>query len=96
MTDSTYVLPDGSAFMIGSMPLPKDHWLYAEGENIPPAHFRLGVGPERDAFAESVRDAARYALRASTMNGTAPDYDPDAVVQNMIVGMVGYWSKDGK
>ena len=26
---TTTVLPDGSAFTVGSLPLPKEHWLYA-------------------------------------------------------------------
>jgi len=49
----------------------------------------------RQEFAEHIRAAARYALRASTMNGREPDYDPDAVLQNLVVGLLGYWTATG-
>lgn len=29
-------LPDGSGFFVASFPLPKTHWLYAEGRSEPP------------------------------------------------------------
>lgn len=89
------VLPDGSAFSTMTFPLPKDHWLTAEGYNIPPMPMRMGVGSERNTMAEKVRAAARYAVRASTMNGAEDDFDPDAMVQNMVVGLLGYWTADG-
>lgn len=49
----------------------------------------------REQFAERIRSAGKYALRASTMNGKEADYDPDAVLQNLVVGMIGYWSANG-
>ena len=88
-------LPDGSGAFVASLPLPKDHWLYSEGINDPPAPMRIGVGPGRSELATQIRAAARYAIRASTMNGKETDFDPDAMVQNMIVGLLGYWTKDG-
>jgi hypothetical protein len=88
-------LPDGSGFFTASFPLPRDHWLYAEGYNTPPAPWRIGVGNERTEVAEGIRAACRYAVRASTMNGKEMDFDPDAMVQNMVVGLLGYWTKDG-
>src|SRR5688572_12551480 len=89
-------LPDGSAFMVASFPLPTDHWLYADGYNTPPMPLRLGTDdPRRQAFNEAVRAAARYAIRASTMNGKEADFDPDAMVQNMVVGLLGYHTADG-
>ena len=94
--DGVAVLPDGSAFMVASYPLPKDHWLYADHENVPPAPMRRGLGPDRGHLAEHVTAAARYAIRASTMNGKELDFDPDAMVQNMIVGLLGYWTETGK
>jgi len=93
-------LPDGSGFFVGSLPLPKDHWLYqkdAEGFTPPPPMPML-VGtddPRREALAEMIRQAARYAVKASTANGEASDFDPDALVQNMIIGLIGYWTPDG-
>lgn len=94
--DGVTVLPDGSGFAVGSMPLPTDHWLYAEGHEDPPAALRIGVGEERDVLAAHVRAAARYAIRGATMNGKEPDFDPDALVLNMIVGLLGYWTSDGR
>jgi hypothetical protein len=89
------VLPDGSGFATVSMPLPKDHWLYTEGWNEPPAPWRIGEGDERNAMADGIRQAAKYAIRASTMNGKDDDFDPDAMVRNFVVGLLGYWTEDG-
>jgi hypothetical protein len=88
-------LPDGSGFATASFPLPTDHWLTAEGDNVPPMPMRIGTGPERDILASQVREAARYAIRASTMNGKEEDFDPDAMVQNFVVAMLGYWTPSG-
>lgn len=85
------VLPDGSAFFTASLPLPKDHWLTAEGDNEPPMPFQIGASRLRNKLARQITEAARYAIRASTMNGTSENYDPDALVQNLIVGMLGPW-----
>lgn len=93
--DGVVRLPDGSGFFVQSFPLPKTHWIYNDGPNDPPMPMRIGAGPERDALAKQIRHAARFALRASTMNGKEMDFDPDAVVQNMIVGLLGYWTEDG-
>lgn len=89
-------LPDGSAFSFMSFPLPKGHWLYQEGQNIPPMGHRLGTdSPHRQEWAEKVRAAGKYAIRASTMNGKDMDFDPDAMLQNLVVGLLGYWTPDG-
>jgi hypothetical protein len=104
-------LPDGSGFATASFSLPKDHWLYKEGHDDPPMPIRMGKGERititwsdgrvapprtRAEFAEMVRAVGRYAVRASTMNGKIDDWDPDAVLQNLVVGMLGYWTTDGK
>ena len=88
-------LPDGSGFMTASFPLPKDHWIYEEtGE--PPMPFRRGtIDPGRDTMADEIRACAKYAIKASTMSGKDMDFDPDAMIQNLIVGMLGYWTPDG-
>lgn len=88
-------LPDGSGFMTASFPLPKDHWLYSDGRSEPPMPMRVGVGRERDELAAQIKAAARYAIRASTMCGKEKDFDPDAMVQNMVVGLLGYWTESG-
>lgn len=96
----TTILPDGSAFDVMSLPLPKDHWIYATDADgfhePPPMPFRMGYAdPRREQFNEMVRAAARYAIKASTMNGQDSDFDPDAMVQNFVVGMLGYHTPDG-
>ena len=97
--DDLTILPDGSAFSVASFPLPEDHWLYqadAEGFNgAPPMSFRMMDGQHREEMAEKIRLATKHALRASTRCGKEPDLDPDALVQNMVVAMLGYHTPDG-
>ena len=89
-------LPDGSGFAVMSMPLPKNHWLTAEGDNVPPMPIRMGTDdPGRSIKSDQIRAAAKYAIRASTMNGKEIDFDPDAMVQNFVVALLGYWTPDG-
>lgn len=92
-------LPDGSGFATASTPLSKDHWLYAEpssGYEAPPMPLRMGKGsPKRREMTEMLRAAGRYAIRAATMNGQDEDFDPDAMIQNLVVGMFGYHTDDG-
>lgn len=98
-------LPDGSGFAVMSMPLRKDHWIYQTTEDgftpPPPMPFRIGAADApvlnrtRAQWAEGIRAACRYAVQASTMRGQEMDFDPDAMVQNMVVGMLGYWTPDG-
>jgi hypothetical protein len=89
-------LPDGSGFATASFPLPKGHWLYAEGHEPPPMPFRMGTDdPRRRKFNAMIRGAAEYAVKASTDNGKITDFDPDAMVQNFVVAMLGYHTPDG-
>jgi len=88
-------LPDGSGFFTANYPLPKDHWLTQIHDNDPPMPFKIGLGSERSELVKQITQAARYAIRASTMNGQEQDFDPDAMVQNMIVGLLGYWTLTG-
>lgn len=103
-------LPDGSGYAVISIPLSKDHWIYGgEPGEPPPAPFRVGVGDKviircgdsefeqltRGQLADRIRSAGRYAVRAATTRGTDMDFDPDALLQNLIVGMLGYWTEDG-
>lgn len=96
--DAGVELPDGSGVMTASFPLPKDHWIYdnEEGNGQPPMPMRMGtISPFRPVFEKAVREAARYAVRASTRCGTEKDFDPDALVANMLVGLFGFNSEDG-
>lgn len=90
-------LPDGSGFMIGSFPLSKDHWLYADPQfNVPPMPFMMGKNhPERERMEKALLAAGRYAIRCATMNGKDNDFDPDALIQSLVVGMVGYHTDSG-
>lgn len=95
------ILPDNSGFAVMSMPLPKDHWLTKEGFNVPPMPMRMGTesilvhGKTRQMWAEELRAAGRYAVRCATMNGKENDFDPDALIQCLVVGFLGYWTPDG-
>lgn len=88
------ILPDGSAF-----PLPKDHWIYQTDSNgfclPPPMPLRMPLGAKRYEIAEMIREATKYAVRASTRSGRDMDFDPDAMCRNMIVGLIGYYTSDG-
>lgn len=90
--DAVTVLPDGSAFFTASLPLPADHWLYAE---------RGGWDSVRDDYSEcpspilthelraEVVAAVRYAIRGATHCGKVKDFDPDALVQNAVYALCG-------
>ena len=95
VTDGPHELPDGSGFLLASMELPKDHWLYEPGFNTPPMPLRMARGPEREEMVKHVWAAGKYAVRAATMNGAEDDFDPDAMVQNFVVGLLGYFTETG-
>jgi len=96
-------LSDGSGFAVMSMPLPKDHWLTADPDKfeVPPMPFRMGTASApihnktREMWAEALTKAGRYAVRAATRNGKVEDFDPDALVQNIVIGMLGYNTPEG-
>lgn len=93
-------LPDGSAFMTAQLPLPSDHWLYYKPEpftlDAPPMTMLAPSNhPLRQAMTPKVREALRYALRVTTCNGKYLDFDPDALEQNLLVGLFGYATDDG-
>jgi len=83
-------LPDGSGVMLASFPLPKTHWIYDEGADEPPAPEARLEGAGRRRFILNVMAVTKYAVRASTMRGREMDFDPDAMVQNMVVGFMGH------
>ena len=55
-----------------------------------------GVTMTKQGFAEAIKTAGRYAVRCATMNGKEMDFDPDALLQNLVVGFLGYWTEDGR
>jgi hypothetical protein len=98
--ESTGGLPDGSGFATMSMPLPKTHWIYQKGPDgysmPPPMPFRMGGDHHlRLQMSDKIREAAKYAVRGATMHGQENDFDPDALLQNLIVGLFGYHTADG-
>lgn len=90
------VLPDGSAFGVMSFPLAETHWLYAERE------YEEGADEPKELTApilnhaehgNIVEAAARYAVRGATNCGKWPDFDPDALVQNVTYALCGPFNK---
>jgi hypothetical protein len=69
------------------------------GKSSDPNDARLdrskGVTMTKEGFAEQVRLAGKYAVRCATMNGKEMDFDPDALLQNLVVGFLGYWTENG-
>lgn len=90
-------LPDGSGFALVTYPLPSDHWMTKSGDEDPPTPYLIGTdSPLRKLTTTSITRAARYAVRSATNNGKITDFDPDAMVQAFVVGMLGYHTSDGK
>lgn len=89
--------PDGeSGFMTTSFPLPEDHWIYTTNTMRPPMPLRLGTGDNRHAeMKAAIWEASKYAVCCATMNGKEDDFDPDALCQQMVVGLIGYFTPDG-
>ena len=77
--------------------------------NAPPMPFRVGskelieikIGDRngfilsREQFAQAIRVAGRYAVKSATMDGEDNDFDPNALVLNLVVGFLGYWTENG-
>jgi hypothetical protein len=78
-------------------PLPADHWSNAERADSPPMLLCMGVDdPRRAEIAEAVKQAVRYALKTAERHGMTGDFDWDAFVQNVVIGTVGYYTRDGR
>lgn len=96
--DEVGSLPDGSGFAVVSMSLPGSHWLYAKTEDYEPPPMLLRCGTDHvqhEKLCRAVWAAAKYAVRAATMNGKLQDFDPDALCQSMVVGLLGYHTSNG-
>ena len=87
------VLPDGSAFGTVSLPLPKNHWLYQPCPDGWDEERDCAPDRPRPILSHAQRDAViaagRYAVRGATMCGKESDFDPDALVQNLVVALCG-------
>jgi hypothetical protein len=89
--NSTAKLPDGSGCCTASFPLPKDHWLYDREADAHPQPSELlpllrwrGTDLER-----KVSRAVKSAIRGATDHGRVMDFDPDALVQNLMYNLFG-------
>ena len=84
--------------------------LPGERGNVPPMPWRMGThntahvhvsGQDhqaplsREQMAQLIRAAGRYAVRCATYNGREIDFDPDALLRSLVVGLLGYWTPDG-
>ena len=49
----------------------------------------------KEGFREKIQEAGKYAVRCATMNGKEMDFDPDALLQNLVVGFLGYLTENG-
>src|SRR4051812_28661680 len=93
MSTNQAVLPDGSAFFTASLPLPKDHWLYAprcaewDSERDTTADTPRPILTHEQR--EAVIAAVRYAIRGATSCGKDADFDPDALVLNAVYALCG-------
>ena len=79
----TPVLPDDSSFFVSSAPLPENHWIYSEEEyqDCPEVYIQTN----RDV----IRRASKWAIKAATTDGKDMDFDPDALVQNLLLAICG-------
>lgn len=90
------VLPEWANSQVLNLPLPTDHWLTQVGYEETPAPFLMGTNnPKHQEWVDKIWAAGKYAVRGVTLNGESMDFDPDALVQNFVVGMIGYRTPDG-
>lgn len=84
------VLPDGSAVMLTSTPLPKDHWLYEGTENnLPKCVLTSEIVQDSEKLKYLIRTAGKYAIKTCTRNGQDMDFDPDAMLQALVLALLG-------
>lgn len=94
-------LPDGTGFATLSTPLREDHWLYetdalAPGYSGPSPMPMAGNchDPLRLILQDHLQVAARYGVRSATSCGREDDFDPDALVRNVEIGLFGYYGEN--
>lgn len=85
------ILPDDSAVTLASLSLPEDHWLYKKHDFV---EGQIEPAEKPKPFltrnvADSVTKAAQFAIRRATMCGQEDKFDPDALVQNIVVTFCG-------
>ncbi len=86
-------LDDGSGFMLANLPLPKDHWIYEKREYKEHVEGTLGYLVTQETYQDlkqKVQTAVKLAIQGATMSGKDMDFDPDALVQNAVVELLGH------
>ena len=91
--DGVTALPDGSGFATMSIPLPKDHWLFApncqEWDSTRDTSADTPIPCVGNDKRDAITAALRWAVRGATMNGKEMDFDPDALVLNAAYALCG-------
>lgn len=84
------ILPDGSSFFTSSWPLPKNHWLF-KPRDYENEKALLEALPflRRNDDRRRIVEAAKLAIRHATDYGKDKDFDPDALIQNLILALCG-------
>jgi len=88
--ESVANFPDGHTAMVVSFPLRKTHWIFQDSGE-PPKPLDMASTEERMFLESKFKDVVKYAVKCSTMSGKYMDFDPDAMIQNFMVGMFGYY-----
>lgn len=101
ITECVNDLGDGSGFATMSIPLPEDHWLYVTDEKgfTPRPHYpmRAGGGSKARSYLSRIiaEHGGQYGVKCATSNGRIEDFDPDALVRNIEIGLFGVFTEDG-
>lgn len=91
----------GSGFAVLSLELPKDHWLYTTTEDgfTPPAPWPLlypGHTLAREYLSRELQPGVQYGIKTVTYNGREDDFDPDAMVNQILNGIFGVHTSTGR
>jgi hypothetical protein len=66
------------------------HWLTQPGDNVLPAPVLKPTSDKKRAeLATAIREAGQYALRTVSENGRVATFDPDALLQNLVLALMG-------
>jgi hypothetical protein len=66
-----------------------------DGEDVGGLFNLAALKINKCQFEKAIRAAGKYAVRCATINGSEMDFDPDALLQNLVVGFLGYWTETG-
>lgn len=70
--------------------LADDHWLTQPGDNVLPAPvLKATTDKKRGELVTAIREAGMYALRTVSESGRVAAFDPDALLQNLVLALMG-------